>query len=594
MKKEPRYYQRGAVDAAFSKVKEAVSKSIGFKGVIEAAAGSGKTLMIAMLADHVASRGGDVLVLSRQPVLAKQNFDECVEYEVPTSIYSSKFGKEVSGSVVVATEGTIANALCTDFAKRRFDLLVIDESHQVPYDEPSSQMMKVIAHFEKNAIKLGRKKPLQIIGLTGSPYRGIESIIGPFWQDIVYDIGVEKLTEEGYLTAPVYGYPDEEDEELDFSSLTPKHGDTPYGDNDFREDELDKIVMSSDAKKRLVRILSEVIDKTKDRNQTIIFASTKRHAAEIRKVLVALGEDNDKIGLITDDTKEAARDEDVQKSKDGKLKWLINVSCLTTGFDSPLIDVVLFLRPVGSLTLLVQCLGRAARLLKPWMIERGYQKPNYLVLDYAGVFDRLGHLLDEPLVNEAQLEKAKKEQTIIYCPKCHAENSDKARRCIGFDDSEPDKRCGHFFTEPLVCPSCETFNSKTAQACRSCGKELVDPNRKLLNKAYSDDEMVKVKAMHMTPAKNGSLKIVYELEHQPEHGHPYELFFGLHKEAAKRIFMSKFVNTHLNAPQWRYAIQGMTTAAQIVKMKKLFRAPTHIAYRINDKKQFVVGRKRFG
>ena len=161
---------------------------------------------------------------------------------------------------------------------------------------------------------------------------------------------------------------------MDFSSLQPKYGDFAFGDNDFNSDELDEIVMSGDGKKRLVRIMAEVIEKTKDRNQIIIFASTKRHAAEVKKVLIALGENAEKIGLVTDDTPESERDEAVSRSKQGDLRWLINVSCLTTGFDSPLIDVVLFLRPIGSLTLLVQCLGRAARLLKDWMIDKGYQK----------------------------------------------------------------------------------------------------------------------------------------------------------------------------------------------------------------------------
>lgn len=593
-KKTPRYYQADAVAAAMAAIIENMAESKGSKIVIEAAAGAGKTLIIAMLADHVSSKGGEVLVISRQPVLAMQNYDECWEYEVTAAIYSAKFGKQTNSNVVVATEGTLANGIHSDFKKRRFDLIIIDESHQVPYDQDDSQFMKILNHFESNALKYGRKKPVQVVGLTGSPYRHIDSIIGKYWQKIVYDIGVEKLTEEGFLTPPVYGYPDEQGEGLDFSSLQPKYGDFAFGDNDFNSDELDEIVMSGDGKKRLVRIMAEVIEKTKERNQIIIFASTKRHAAEVKKVLIALGEDSDKIGLVTDDTPESERDEAVSRSKQGDLRWLINVSCLTTGFDSPLIDVVLFLRPIGSLTLLVQCLGRAARLLKDWMIDKGYQKANYLVLDYAGVFDRLGHLLDNPMVNEAELEKAKTEKRIIHCPKCHSENSDKARRCIGRDEDEPDKRCGHFFTEPLVCPKCETFNDKRAQACRSCGFELVDPNKKLLNKAYSDDEMVKVKEMRMEPSKNGALKVTYILDQDPErHGHPYELFFGMHKEAGKRIFQAQFVNAHIASWGWRSKVLAMKTAEQIVKMRDAFKAPTYIAYRINEKDKFVIGRRRF-
>ncbi len=591
MKKKPRYYQAEAVESVFSAIREATSSGKAANLIVDAGPGSGKTMMIAMLSEHVSKKGGSVLVISRQPILCKQSYDELWEFGVPASLYAAKFNsRQVTGSVVVGTEGTIVNALDTDFKSKRFDLICIDEAHMLDFDSDSSQYMRIISHFKKNAETLGSKRKLQIVGLTGSPYRNIDSIIGSFWDRIVYNIGIEKLTEEGYLTPPVYGYPDEDDETLDFSSI-----DTKSGSWEFDEKALDEIVMSGAGKERLVRILTEVKIKTADRNQIIIFASTKRHAAEVKRVLLALGEKESMIGLVTDDTPEKDRDDAIDKSKAGELRWLINVSCLTTGFDSPLIDTVLFLRPVGSLTLLVQCLGRAARLLKDWMIEKGYVKPNYLVLDYAGVFDRLGHLLDSPIINDAELARSKeKDETIQYCPVCHEENGLKARRCRGKSASEPDGRCGHFFGKSIECPKCMTQNDVTAQVCRSCSHELIDPNRKLLNKAYTDDEMRRVVGMTLSPSKNGALKVTYELEYEPEHGHPYELFFGLHKEGSKRIFEVKFVNVHIKSWGWRPKVLGMSTAEQICMMKDAFKAPTHIAYRINEKQQFVIGRRWFG
>lgn len=590
-KKQPRYYQTEAVESVFSAIREAASSGKGANLIVDAGPGSGKTMMIAMLSEHVSKKGGSVLVISRQPILCKQSYDELWEFGVPASLYAAKFNsRQVTGSVVVGTEGTIVNALDTDFKSKRFDLICIDEAHMLDFDSDSSQYMRIINHFKRNAETIGSKRKLQIIGLTGSPYRNIDSIIGSFWDRIVYNIGIEKLTEEGYLTPPVYGYPDEDDETLDFSSI-----DNKSGSWEFDEKALDEIVMSGAGKERLVRILTEVKIKTADRNQVIIFASTKRHAAEVKRVLLALGEQDGMIGLVTDDTPDRERDAAIDKSKAGELRWLINVSCLTTGFDSPLIDTVLFLRPIGSLTLLVQCLGRAARLLKNWMIEKGYVKPNYLVLDYAGVFDRLGHLLDSPIINDAELARSKeKDETIQYCPVCHEENGLKARRCRGKSASEPDGRCGHFFGKSIECPKCMTQNDVTAQVCRSCSHELIDPNRKLLNKAYTDDEMRRVVGMTLSPSKNGSLKVTYELEHEPEHGHPYELFFGLHKEGSKRIFEVKFVNVHIKSWGWRPKVLGMSTAEQICMMKDAFKAPTHIAYRINDRQQFVIGRRWFG
>ena len=352
--------------------------------------------------------------------------------------------------------------------------------------------------------------------------------------------------------------------------------------------------MSGDGKRRLIGILSEVKAKTQDRNQIIVFASTKRHAAEIKRTLIALGECPESIGMVTDDTPERERDEAIEMSKSGAIRWLINVSCLTTGFDSPLIDVVLFLRPVGSITLLMQCLGRAARLLKPEHENLGYVKPDYLVLDYAGVFDRLGHILDNPIIEEASLKRAQKERTIIHCPKCHAENSDTARRCINKDPFSYDGRCDYFWNS-VQCHFCGCENDVRAGVCRNtaCKRELKDPNEKLLHKSYSDSELVDVVGMEVEAGRGGSIIVKYKLAQPSEyHGEPTELLFSVAGKG-KMLFRS-WINTHVCEKGWRYRITNLSNVGMILTHKQLFRVPKKIAYRYNsEKKRFSIGRKVF-
>ena len=569
MKKKPRYYQQEAVDASMSKMNEAMREKRSFHGIVEAGPGAGKTLKMAMIADRLSSKGFNILIMSRQPVLCGQNYDECWDYGVPSAMYAAKFKrKQLNANTVVATEGTIVNALTSDFKNHRFDLILIDEAHMVDYEEETSQFMRIIRHFEANAKRIGNCRPLQILGLTGSPYRGIQRISPPlgakrnddaFWQETVYDIGVEKLTSEGYLTRAVYGFADDHDNDLNFDGVN-----TLPNSWEFDEAALNEIVLSGEGKKKLIGILTEVKAKTVDRNQVIVFASTKRHAAEVMNTLIALGEKPDTIGMVTDDNTEAERDAAVSKSKAGKLKWLVNVSCLTTGFDSPLIDVVLFLRPVGSLTLLMQCLGRAARLLKPEHEERDFVKPDYLVLDYAGVFDRLGHLLDNPMIDEANLQKAQKEKRIIHCPKCKAENFDTARRCIGKvhelhpdfgTEHEMDGRCGHFWKH-ILCPFCETRNDISAGVCRNpkCKGELKDPNRQLLNKAYSDSELVDVTGMSVEPGRGGAIVVKYTLANSSAyHGQPTEILFDVGNKGRK--LFGAWVDQHVEQFGWRQAGQ---------------------------------------
>lgn len=580
--KSPRPYQQEAINSTIEEIKKYAKQGKSAHLIIDAGPGAGKTLLMAFLAKHVFERGGRVVQLARQPILAKQNYDEMYECGIPAALYAAKFNRRQVAQVTVATEGTIANSLHD--MNKPVDLLLLDECHMLNPEDEDTQMNAIIRHLDDVTTKAGRK--MHVVGLTGSPFRGVTPLTSfDFWHDTVFNIGTDKLTELGYLSVPVFGFADADDDALDFSSVN-----TRSGSWEFSEKELDEIAMSDAGKKKLVRILMQVIEKTKDRNQRIVFASTKRHAREIRRILIALGIDKSKIGLVTDDSSEAEKDRVIMLSKQGKLDWLINVSVLTTGFNSPLIDVVVYLRPIGSLVLLIQSMGRGARLLEEWMKEAGFHKDNYLVLDYAGVFDRLGHLLDDPTTGEALAQRDKSRGEDKPCPRCHEMNSKAARRCRGKDESEPDKRCSFFWTSQ-ICPDCQTENDIAATECRnpSCRRELRDSNKALLHHPYSDEEMVGVKKMDVLNTKGGALMVRFTLD--GDERQPY-LIFPMGGELSRRILKKEFVDVYVQ-PGWRGRVASMKTAEQIVKMAGAFMTPKAIAYRINGNNKYVVGRRKF-
>lgn len=580
--KSPRPYQQEAITSTIEEIKKYAKQGKSAHLIIDAGPGAGKTLIMAFLAKHVFERGGRVVQLARQPILAKQNYDEMYECGIPAALYAAKYNRRQVAQVTVATEGTIANALHD--MNKPVDLLLLDESHTLSPDDEDTQMNTIIRHLDEVTSKAGRK--MHVVGLTGSPFRGVTPLTSfDFWHDTVFNIGTDKLTELGYLSVPVFGFADADSDSLDFSSVN-----TRSGSWEFSEKELDEIAMSDAGKKKLVNILMQVIEKTKDRNQRIVFASTKRHAREIRRILIALGIDKSKIGLVTDDSSEAEKDRVIKLSKEGKLDWLINVSVLTTGFNSPLIDVVVYLRPIGSLVLLIQSMGRGARLLEEWMKEAGFHKENYLVLDYAGVFDRLGHLLDDPTTGEALAQRDKSLGQDKPCPRCQEMNSKAARRCRAKDESEPDKRCGFFWTSQ-ICPDCNTENDIAATECRNttCRRELRDSNKALLHHPYSDEEMVGVKQMDVLNTKGGALMVRFTLD--GDERQPY-LIFPMGGELSKRILKKEFVDVYVQ-PGWRGRVASMSTAEQIVKMAGAFMTPRAIAYRINGNNRYVVGRRKF-
>lgn len=580
--KQPRPYQQEAITSTIEEIKKYARQGKSAHLIIDAGPGAGKTLLMAFLAKHVFERGGRVVQLARQPILAKQNYDEMYECGIPAALYAAKFNRRQVAQVTVATEGTIANSLHD--MNKPVDLLLLDECHTLSPDDEDTQMNTIIRHLDDVTTKAGRK--MHVVGLTGSPFRGVTPLTSfDFWHDTVFNIGTDKLTELGYLSVPVFGFPDADDDSLDFSGVN-----TRSGSWEFSEKELDEIAMSDAGKKKLVRILMQIIEKTKDRNQRIVFASTKRHAREIRRILIALGIEKSKIGLVTDDSSESEKDRVIKMSKEGKLDWLINVSVLTTGFNSPLIDVVVYLRPIGSLVLLIQSMGRGARLLEDWMKDAGFHKDNYLVLDYAGVFDRLGHLLDDPTTGEALAQRDKSRGEDKPCPRCHEMNSKAARRCRAKDESEPDKRCGFFWTSQ-TCPDCGTENDIAATECRnpSCRRELRDSNKALLHHPYSDEEMVSVKKMDVLNTKGGALMVRFTLD--GDERQPY-LIFPMGGELSRRILKKEFVDVYVQ-PGWRGRVASMKTAEQIVKMAGAFMTPKAIAYRINGNNKYVVGRRKF-
>ena len=76
------------------------------------------------------------------------------------------------------------------------------------------------------------------------------------------------------------------------------------------------------------------------------------------------------------------RDSVISQFKKGKLKCIINVNILTTGFNVPDIDMIAICRATQSVSLYVQIVGRGTRIAKG--------KTDCLVLDFGGNVERHG------------------------------------------------------------------------------------------------------------------------------------------------------------------------------------------------------------
>lgn len=591
--------------------------------IVNASVSSGKSRMIAELALAVkqAAEGNRkecrVLVIQRQIELAQQNLDAAYDVGVAASLFSAK-RKSTYFDVVFATEGTVAKekALQGQFTAWIPHLILIDEAHMVNFMEADTQFASILIHFYR------LNPALRVIGYTGSPYRDQELIIGDtFWREYAtvkpddehYPAGgvgdglvtTEFMIREGWVVTPVFGWPEHEAEDsyaADFASLQ-----TKAGSWEFDERQLDEA--TADVEK-LYRILAEVIARSKDRKGVLIFGSTHKHLHQIAECLKQLGVPENEIGSITEKTGDTERKDILDRAKVGKCKYVLNVGVLTTGVNVPWWDTLVFLRPIGSLVLLIQSIGRVLRLLLeeggPGMVEMDSMtaeerlaliaaspKPDALILDYAGVMDRLGEQYENPILEQAQKEHSARKGDLIQCPACAEMNSMFARRCIGRDHKGV--RCEHFF-QSKDCPDCGVKNDIVARECRNCGRELINPNEVLTHKHYTDSELTPVVSMKMDAGANGKLVVRFVLSDGRE---PYLIFYpnaGASPASIKvnqKVFWNGLVVPHIPPGEFRNKAYRMKADA-VVKNAAWFNVPTHVAARFNEKThRWVIGRRKF-
>jgi len=607
--------------------------------IVSASVSSGKSVIIAECAQAVASAAASkdrpttvqIMVIQNQGLLCEQNSAAAWSIGMNNSVFSASCGnrKSTHYSVVYGTIGTIARALdqyrFTAYTPEELalpverrarlkkfmpDLILIDEVHQVPFENPDAQYMKVLSHF------YDLKPHMRLAGMTGSPYRGAQSIVGKtndhLWKlvaciepgDPDYPVGgvgngiisTEFSIDQGWIVGPVFGYPDEDHVHYDFSEISAQ-------DWAYPEAELDAAVSD---KELCLSICADFIRKTEDRGGVLIFAATKRHTRQIAAALKLLGVADEQIGVITESTTQKEQTRILNAAKAGKLKYVINVSVLTTGVNVPAWSAVVFMRPIASIVLLIQAIGRVLRLLiedgDVPMIERNSLtaeerkdliaasgKPDALVLDYGGVMDTLGHLYSSPILEQAELEKAKKKnEELIECPQCATMNSPHARRCIGGTLQD---RCDWFW-HYRACPSCHTKNDQVARECRNqeCRRLLIDPNAALSGKHYTEGESIPVRSMRVETGRGGKLIVRFELSD----GRQPQLIYYPHagKQPALNSKIWKGFVKQLPIDDRSKFRLGAMKAETIVENLELIPVPAEISAREKNGK-WVVGRMKF-
>ncbi len=496
--------------------------------------GAGKSLVIAELA-RIAK--GRVLVLAHVKELVQQNHEKYESYGVKASVFSAGLDrKENSAQVVFASVQSVVRNL--DLFQQPFSLLVIDECHRVPDDQDSSYQ-KVIAH-------LNQLNPnMKVLGLTATPYRlgkgwiyqyhtrgQVKNPESCFFRDCIFELPITYLMDEGYLTKPrildmaMLSY--------DFSALKPN------AQGHFQESEVNAVI---DAHRRVTpQIIAQVIEYSQSRQGVMIFAATVTHAREIVGYLPA-----EHTALVIGDTPTEQRAAIIDDFKQKKIKYLVNVSVLTTGFDAPHVDLIAILRPTESVSLYQQIVGRGLRL--------SAGKTDCLVLEYAG--NR--HDLYQPEVGDPKPD-SQSEMVTVPCPACGFNNNfwgkldangflleHYGRQCQGyFEDPDTAERehCGYRF-RAKYCDQCGADNDIAARRCHQCEALLVDADKKLRDALKLKDALIfQCTDMQIKAEKNAQGKPQIKVTYYSDTTQVHE-FWPLATKGQKNHFLHWFVPRHL-------------------------------------------------
>ncbi len=359
-----RWYQEAAVEAIWDSIRYGKCNPC-----CVVPTGGGKSLIIAELSRMALAWGGRVLVLQHRKELIQQNAEKIrlLLPDVPVGIFSAGLkSKETKPDIVVAG---IQSAYQHAHKFDRRHVVVIDEAHLVGKCDDS--MYRTFLD-ELSAVNPG----LRIIGLTATPYRTGEGLVtdGGVLDQICYEVPVRQLIQEGFLCELT-----SKSSERNSVSMAAVH----VRRGEFVQKEMEDAFLAG---RRVQEACREIVDRCHDRRSVLIFCSGVAHAERVRGELETLTAE--RVDLVTGQTLPLERAASLQAFKEGRLRWLVNVDVLTTGFDAPNIDAIAVLRATQSPGLFAQICGRGFR------IHEG--KRNCLVLDFGGNVDRHGPL-DSPL-----------------------------------------------------------------------------------------------------------------------------------------------------------------------------------------------------
>jgi DNA repair protein RadD len=395
--------------------------------LVDSCVGSGKSLTIAELALRAFARAERSLVLAHTRELVEQNAGACRAMGLQTGINAAALKERCWRAPVISAAIQSIYKHAHSFGP--IGDIFIDESHLLPHSETG--MYRELLRAFPNA---------RVAGFSGTVFRLqggslVEGEGAPF-DKVVYRYSIIDGIRDGYLV-PAFSAP--ADDKIDVTKLKTKQG-------EFTGESQDAQMIAL-----MDNHIAQMLHHGRDRRAWLVFeASTKAAKAMVAR----LNEWGIPTGLVLGETAAPERSQTIAAYRAGRLRALVNVAALTTGFDVQEVDMLVMRRKTKSLGLYIQMTGRLLRTIGGNIAASiGAGKPDGIVLDFAGNIDEHGPLdFIRPKDTVARL---------ISCENCNKRVAAAAVKCWSCD-------------EPMtkLCPACLCSVQKGVMDCPECNYDM--------------------------------------------------------------------------------------------------------------------------
>lgn len=328
---KPRPYQQDAIDAGVN-----FFNSNRKQHAIEILpTGSGKSIVIA---NQVMNLEGRTIIFQPSKEILEQNYAKYRSYGYNASIYSASAGQKIVSKATFATIGSVANK---HHLFREFKNIIIDECHLV---NPKGGMYHDFIHAIEGC---------KVLGLTATPYRLTNDMSGAMlkfltrtrpriFSDVLYTVQNDVLFNNGYLAKLEY---------FTFDVIDRKMLELNKSGTDFSDTSIKNYYRKIDFPKVTAYWANRILAKRKN---LLVFSTLIDDAMKAAHLIPGAV-------VLTGSTPKLDRERILADFKANRIKCLLNVGVLTTGFDYPELEAVLIARSTMSLALYYQIIGRVMR-----------------------------------------------------------------------------------------------------------------------------------------------------------------------------------------------------------------------------------------